>query len=188
VSVETISGVVAAVAAVGAVYFARDTVQQSIEGRKDADKHHDAQIAEMKAATVASAEQHRIEMKDRNRLAEADKRNQQLMQLDRVAELLRQIADVARDEHRNHPEPLAPGHTGSKLPIMCMRLENALHVLVGLDLPNPPKTYELAETRGRLSPILSVGDAVDALYEIQQLTLDVGAGQVQTTASAPTGS
>jgi hypothetical protein len=47
-TIETVASVVAAGAAVVAVYFARDTVRESIAGRKDAERHHVEQIGECK--------------------------------------------------------------------------------------------------------------------------------------------
>lgn len=46
-TVGSIAAVVAALAAVAALYYARDTVRLAMKGRSEARQQHDAQIAEM---------------------------------------------------------------------------------------------------------------------------------------------
>ena len=177
-SVETISGVVAAVAAVGAVYFARDTVNESIAGRKDADEHHEAQIAEMKATTLASAEQHRIETRERLLAHDAELTSDKLGELRRVGDLVLQIYEIAYAENRSKPGDLVPGHGGSRLPPICIRLEIAFPMLYGGKPSTDTALSKLAsQGRAKATPAVTViGLAVDALYEIQQMTTDIEAG------------
>lgn len=168
----------------GAVYYARDTVQLTLKGRQDARDQHEAQIAEMKAATAASAEQHRIEMEDRRRVAEADMLERQLRHLGVVIEMVLGVGNYAREIARQrHGTGEVSVAAVAQIPSMLITVDSALAVLAALGIPTPTKTATLIEL-GRFAgtTITSVASmSVEALLELQQLALDVGAGQVRTS-------
>lgn len=187
--VSAIAAVVAAFATLGAVVYARRTVLETQEARADARKAHDAQMAEMAKATAAAAKQHQAEMLDRQRFADADALSRRLVQLEAISELLRQIVNVARYEGWHEPEPLGPAISGSQLPAMLRRLGNAVAAFVALDGITPERTAELAR-RGfgaGSSTLKIVGDGIDALDEIQQITLSLGIRHAGPPSIAPPG-
>jgi hypothetical protein len=57
-----------------------------------------SQVDEVRGATSAGAEQHRIEMEDRRQVASAELLNRQLQQLSRVAEMVVQIRAAVVEE------------------------------------------------------------------------------------------
>lgn len=195
-SVETISAVVAAVAAVGAVYFARDTVKESVAGRKDAAKHHAAQIAEIKAATAASAEQHRIEMADRVRAFEAERALELITQLQRVHDHLFEYVDAAQSELLDPPE-VVQGEDGTtfsatRLPAQYIRLRSELVILSQLDGPDmrdavpAPDPADLASStkvwKEALDLLIQIGEVLDRAKP--QINLNV-AKDADTEPSTP---
>ncbi len=139
--VETASAVVAAVAAVGAVYYARDTVKLALQGGRDAREQHAEQIAELRAANEASAEQHRVEMDARISAAEARFNDRRIEQLQRVSDLVAEFIDAALVEARDGPPITAPDDPDpikpSRLPALYSRLRTefvALTMYRGIDL------------------------------------------------------
>ncbi len=173
---SAIATVVAATATVWAVVYARRTVAEAQQGRAEAREAHAAQMAETSRATAAAAEQHRAEMDDREQFGDAEALNRRIVELERISELLLQIVDVARDEHRQPPERLGTAVTGSRLPAMLRRLQNAVAAFVALDGVYPERTAELARRGfgGGMQAITLVGEGIDALDEVQQIMLSVG--------------
>jgi hypothetical protein len=186
-SVETLAGVIAAVAAAASLYYARDTVRESVAGREDADRHHAEQVAEMRAATAAAAEQHRIEMADRRQVAVADTLERQLRQLAVLTEMALEVGVTARADPRLRTVgPDIPVNGNAQVPSMLIALESALAVLIALGVPKPTETAELTQVgRNAGTPIQSVASmSVGALLELQRLTLDVSEGRVGALADA----
>jgi hypothetical protein len=185
--VSALAAVVAAIATVRAVIYARRTVLESQQARADARKAHEAQIAEMAKGTAAAAEQHRVEMEDRKQFADAEALSRRVLQLERISELVLQIINVARDEHRDPPERLGAATTGSKLPAMLRRLSDAVAAFVALDGIYRERTGELAR-RGfgaGAQAITILGDGIDALDEIQQIRLSLGIHHAGAPTIAP---
>ena len=174
--VSAIATVVAATATVWAVVYARRTVAEAQKGRAEAREAHAAQMAEISRATAAAAEQHRAEMDDREQFGDAEALNRRIVELERISELLLQIVDVARDEHRHPPERLGTAVTGSRPPAMLRRLQNAVAAFGALDGVYPERTGELARRGfgGGMQAITLVGEGIDALDEVQQIMLGVG--------------
>jgi hypothetical protein len=187
---DTIIAAAGASASLAAVVYARKTVAESIQGRKDGGKAHreqmaelakarqdasqqsGAQLLEMVNAGSAAANQHAVEMDDRRRMAETEAQNRRIVQLERISELVLEIVDTARAEFRDQPPPLSPGHTGSRLYGMFRRLNNALasFAALGGDVPQPVMNFAHdgplnARNHGALLSI--VGNGVDALDAIQ---------------------
>lgn len=110
------------------------------------------------------------------------------MQLERISELLLGIVNLAREEHQHPPQPLGPALSGSRLPAMMRRLENAVAAFVALDGINPDQTSELAR-RGYgagSNAMRIVGEGIEALDEIQQITLSLGIRRAGPPSISPT--
>lgn len=143
-----IASVVGAGAALAAVYVARLTVLEARDGRKEAaDAHVEAMGAE--------------------------RRLQQALQLERVAALLRELSDVARDEQLHPPAALSEIQPIplSRLPSVLARLRVAVRtfdLLGGPDLPAAREVAEAGQTLGT-QPIALVGTAMTALHEVVEV-------------------
>jgi hypothetical protein len=174
-TVSAFATVLAAVAAVIALRFARATVKESQQARADNQLAHMEEMSEAARQTLAAAQQYQAEATERARAEAAALVDRRLEQLERISDLLLLIVDVARDETRAPPERLGPGITGTRLPAILMRLENAVSVLDSLGGPQPAKAAELAE-RGYgagSQPIQWVGDGIEALREVRSLVSSV---------------
>jgi hypothetical protein len=174
--VETIASVIAAGGAVVAVYFARDTVKESITGRAEAARHHGEQIAAMQNATEAAAKQHQAEMDDRRKVALADAFDRQFRQLGEVIEMVLQIGNVARTDPRLATSPSVQVKGNPQIPSMLIALEGAITVLAALGVPNPPETYKLVhDGRNAGTAVLDVANmSVGALMALQDLATKLG--------------
>lgn len=196
-SVNAGASILAAVAALVTILYARATVREARDGRRENRGAHLEEIAEMRqattaavaeqqAATEASAAQHRVEMAERDRALAAELAVQRLTQLDRISELLLLLADVARDEARNPPERLAPAISGTRLPGILRRLRNAITVLEALGGPELLAAGPLARRGygGGSDAVSFLGDALDALEEIDKLVRAGGPLTVPPTAQS----
>ena len=174
-SVSALATVIAASAALIALRFARATVRESQEARAANQLAHHEEMEEASRRTLAAEQQYRAEVKERAQAEAAHLVDRQLEQLERISDLLLLIVEVARDETRNPPERLGPGITGTRLPGILMRLDNAVSVLDSLGGPKPTKAASLAE-RGYGAgsrPIQWVGDGIDALLEVRSVVSSV---------------
>lgn len=139
-TVSAIATVVAAVAALVTIYFARKTVLESTEARRDSHNAHVEEMAETTAATKAAAAQHRAEMDERKRTFEADIVLRRLAQLEQVSELLLHLVEVARTEYFQPPEPLrlegGQVVTTTRVPAIQARLRTAVAILKKLGGPD----------------------------------------------------
>jgi len=162
-----------------AVHYARQTVKDGERASDAAANRHAEQIVQMKTATEAAAEQHRVELEDRRRVAEAEALERRLRQLSVVTEMVLQVGNFARDIALRHQganfEPTVVGV--AQIPSMLITLDGGVAILAALGLPTPTKTVELIRVGSFAgAPVAAVaGMSVDALFELQQLTLDVGA-------------
>jgi hypothetical protein len=177
----TIFAAVAAIAALVAIQYARQTVTEarranaeSAKANAQAVEARGKQLAAMErateatvAATEAAAEQYKLALA-------AELSFRRMEHLERLSGLLRTIADVARDESRNPPEKLAPGHTGSALPVLHRHLGNSVRIMQlvtgGSELPNVAAFARAGYTPG--VPLNSLSGAVDGLLEIEALLLN----------------
>jgi hypothetical protein len=174
-TVSALATVIAASAAVIALRFARATVKESQEARGANQLAHYEEMEEASRRTLAAAQQYQAEVAERAQAEAAHLIDRRLEQLERISDLLLLIVDVARDETRNPPERLGPGITGTRLPAILMRLDNAVSVLESLGGPKPAKATTLAE-RGfgaGSQPIQWVGDGIDALREVRSVVTGV---------------
>ncbi len=168
---------VAALAALAAIYYARETVTQARKANREAAKAnaeeaaaHLKQLAAMKeatdatiAATEAAADQHKATL-----AAELSLRRME--QIERISELLLTVADVARDETSNPPEKLSPGVAGSRLPVLHRHFGNAVRILELITgVSELPKTAALARAGYTGVAWNSLDGAVAALLEIDGL-------------------
>jgi hypothetical protein len=183
VTVETIAGVVAAVAAATSLYYARDTVREAVSGRDEAKRQHEEQITEMKAATAAAAEQHQAEMEDRRQAARADRLERQLRQIGVVTELVLGVGNYARDmalrfQGSSPDEPSVA--TVAQVPSMMIAVGGGVAVLGALGLPDPTETAEFVRVGSHAGTLISsvANMSVGALMELQRLALDVSQGRV----------
>jgi membrane protein implicated in regulation of membrane protease activity len=170
---------VAAIATVVAVVYARKTVSESKAATRAAAQQHTEQLAEIRAAATAAADQFRFEMEGRQRLADVEGLERGMDQVDRIADLVLDIYDQAREELANPPEEILPGLSGSRLAPMCVRLEIALAGQYEQYEPSPLKARTLA-SRGRQAEIPAVdvmAMAVDAFDDIHQLMLHFASGR-----------
>ncbi len=143
--VDDLSAGFAAVAAVGAVIalrFARQTVLESDAARKEvATQHHEqmdgmtALSGAMRTAAAAAARQE-----------QAEAENRQADQIQRIAELLVQTVDAADAEAAGH----GPRRTPSRLPLMLQTIEtakNAWQATGDLDQNRNPAAADLLALR-----------------------------------------
>jgi hypothetical protein len=64
-TVNTVAAVVAALAALGAVWFARSTVLEAISGRRESREAHHEEMRDLREEREAAAERHEAEMRER---------------------------------------------------------------------------------------------------------------------------
>ncbi len=173
-TVNAVAAVVAAIAALVTILYARRTVAEAKAASEDLERIRaatDAALLEQRSAAQASAAEHSAEMAERKRAISAELGVQRLAQLQRISELLLLLADVAREEERNPPEPLGPGISGTRLPGILKHLRNSITVLEALGGPRLLKAGPLA-ARGYgagSQAIRFLGDAIDAFEEIDSL-------------------
>jgi hypothetical protein len=160
---DTIIAAAGASASLAAVVYARKTVAESIQGRKDGGKAHREQMAELAKARQDASQQSGAQLLEMVNAGSAAA-NQHAVEME--------IVDTARAEFRDQPPPLSPGHTGSRLYGMFRRLNNALasFAALGGDVPQPVMNFAHdgplnARNHGALLSI--VGNGVDALDAIQ---------------------
>ena len=103
-TVGQIASLVAAGAAVAAIYFARQTVSEAEASRREANAAHAEQIAGARRLLEATARAHEAEMKARERDSAAERVVQRLAMLRAITDVLTEITDITRDEE-THPPP-----------------------------------------------------------------------------------
>jgi hypothetical protein len=177
----TIFAAVAAIAAVLAIKYARDTVavardanKESAKANAEAVEARGKQVAAMNAATEATIASSAAAAERRKLALAAELSFRRMEHIERLSDLLRTIADVARAESRNSPEPLAPRHTGSALPVLHRHLGNSVRIMQlvtgGSELPKIAEFARAGYTPG--NPLSSLSGAVDGLLEIETLLLN----------------
>lgn len=138
-TVETIASVVAAVAAVGAVYFARDTVREAIKDRDVASKRHQEQISQLTSLLGATKAAHDEEASDRRRLYDHDLIIRRVAQIQRISDTLSELMDAARSEWSNATPryDLGNGRMLAATPVMALQTRIRLEVQVLRSLGGP---------------------------------------------------
>ena len=169
-TVNTLSAVVAAVAALGAVWFARSTVLEAITARRESRDAHGEEMKELRAERAAATERHRAEMLERDATFVADLALRRVAQLEVISGLLLHMVEVAREEYFHPPAPVDVTEQGlgqmvttTRLPAIRLRLDAAVaayNKLGGasgdLKLPEPGRGEKASSLR-------ALGDGVTAL-------------------------
>ncbi|MBV9310167.1 MAG: hypothetical protein JOZ73_05015, partial [Solirubrobacterales bacterium] len=145
---NAVAGVIAAIAALGALVFAFLTVREARTARAENRRAHaeeieetrtatkaaiaeqraatEAAVAEQRAATTASANAHREQMAERGRVFAADMVVRRLEQLEQVAQLFLHLVEVSREEYFRPPAELDVGNrqmvTTTRVPAIVARL------------------------------------------------------------------
>lgn len=183
-AVGGIGAVVAAVAALITVIYARATVVAAREAREEAHRDHGQAlaaereaareaVAEQRAAIDAAAAAHREEMADRTRTFKAEIILQRIVQLERVADVLSELIEVAQQEHLNPPAQVAPPSpfTATRIPAMIQRLRTSLAILDTLGAPALPQCTQLTDQGAQMgtNKLRIVSMSIDGLREIAQI-------------------
>src|SRR6266516_2850884 len=94
-AVGGIAAVVAAGAALITIWYARATVGEARAARREASDAHTEEMAEQRSALQASTAAHQEQMRERERALATEIKLQRIVQLERVAEVLTDLADTA---------------------------------------------------------------------------------------------
>ena len=171
-AIGDIASGIAALAALVTVYYARATVLQAREARREASAAHNEEMdreAQLLGATRAAHEQ---EMAAREHAVDRELWVQRLTQLGKIHDLLGETADIARFEISNPPERIE-GQPGSwtRLPGALARVEAALVILERLGGPSLPETRQMTVNcrQMRTPPAQVAGEAMSALGRMQHL-------------------
>jgi len=129
----------AVVAALLAVWYARATVRIARDARKDAATAHAEQMARLAEQLQASTKAHQQEMISRDRQLDRDLWVQRLTRLGRLQDLLGETADIGRAEIEA-PPPRIHGQPGTwtRVTGALLRVEAELSILelLGCELPS----------------------------------------------------
>jgi hypothetical protein len=164
-AVGGIAAVVAAGAALITIGFAWATVREARAARQEASDAHAEEMAEQRRALQASTAAHQEQMRERERALAAEIKLQRVVQLERVAEVLTDLADVARIEAIHDPT----GGRMSPIPLGLARLRVAVALLDALGGPELPTARRLGGQAGGTPPETTRSNAFDALREIESL-------------------
>lgn len=183
-TVGGVASVVAAAAALVTIIYARATVQVAREARQEARRDHaqslaaereaaSAAVAEQRAAIEAAAAAHHEEMADRARAFEAEIVLERIVQLERIADVLSELVDVARDEHVSPPPQLAPPSPfrATRLPAMLERVRTGMSILAALGAPELPALTRLVNEGANYisNPMQLVALGRDSLVEVGRI-------------------
>jgi hypothetical protein len=167
------ASVVAAIAALMAVRYARETVRESRAGRTDARRDHAESLREQRALLDAAHRGHEDEMAEREKALARELALQRIVQLDRVGRALIRLTEVARAEAITPPPALDPVQPIrlSAIPSVVAQLRMALRLFNRLGGPALNAAERLAEAGPHAgTPATSVlGDAFGALSEVEQI-------------------
>lgn len=185
--VNTISAVVAAVAALGAVWIARTTVLEAITARRESRDAHFEEMNELRAEREAAAERHRAEMLERDASFVADLQLRRVVQLEVISGLLLHLVEVAREEYFHPPAPVDVTEQGlgemvttTRIPAIRLRLDAAVAAFNKMGgtsgdvkLPEPGRGEKASSLR-------ALGDGVSALHVVKDLVLRERAPDTRT--------
>jgi hypothetical protein len=171
-AVGGIAAVVAAIAALITIGFAWATVRQASAARKEASNAHKEEMAEQRRAFQASTAAYQEQLQERERALAAEIKLQQVDQLERIAEVLMDLAATARAEEIDPPGRSVNDQTGRRLtgvPTVLARLRAALALLDALGGPELPTARLLGDQPGGTPKQRTLSNAIDALREIESL-------------------
>jgi hypothetical protein len=168
-TVGGIAAVVAAFAALITIWYARATVGEARAARREASDAHTEEMAEQHRALQASAAAHQEQMRERQRALATEIKLQQLVQLERVAEVLTDLADTARAEAIQPPATDQRGRPMTRIPAVRRRLGAAVALLDALGGPPAVVAGKLARQPGGTPPETALSSAISALELIQSL-------------------
>jgi hypothetical protein len=171
-AVGGIAAVVAAIAALITIWYARATVGEARSARREASDAHTEELAEQHRALQASTAGHQEQMRERQRALATEIKLQQVVQLERVAEVLTDLADTARAETIQPPGRPVTDQAGRRLtgiPAILARLGAAVALLDALGGPHLAAASQLARQPGGTLPETARSNAIDALHEIESL-------------------
>lgn len=136
---------IAALAALVTVYYARATVLQAHQARREATAAHSEEMAREAQLLEATKDAHEQEMAARKHALDRELWLQRLTQLGKLQNLLWEAADIARSEISNRPERIA-GQPGAwtRLTGVFVRVEAAVVSLEVLEGPSLPKIRQMA--------------------------------------------
>src|SRR5260370_29647978 len=152
----TVAAVVAALAALVTVIYARRTVLDGrdahrelvaaqAQARDDFATAHREQVAEQAQARAESAAAHREQMAERQHALAADISLQRLIQAGLLAEVLTAIARAAREETLTPPGPAAGSQRATFIPTLQAQLRAVLALFYALGGPRLADAAELAQ-------------------------------------------
>ncbi len=131
---------IAAGAGVTAVYYAHKTVTESEEAAQAAAERHSEQINELQLVSSSAHAAHENEMRERRVAFDRDVMVRGLIQLQRVAQVLRELIDAAREE-RTHPSErvtdIQPGRALSSTPVQMLQVQLRIEVRILKALGGP---------------------------------------------------
>jgi hypothetical protein len=156
-TVGQVASLVAAGAAVAAVYFAKQTVSEAQQASRDASAAHAEQMAEEKRLLEATVAAHESEMAARERDFAAERVVQRLAHLRAITDILRELTDIARDEQAHPPPRTEINQPLSRIPSRLAQLNTALSIYQRLGGPPMKQANELAKAGYNLgTPLMQV--------------------------------
>jgi hypothetical protein len=105
-TVGSLAAVVAALAALVTVWFARRTVMEARAGRREQHDAHTAEIHQQERLLNATVTAHEREMQERDRALAAELVLQRIAHLRGITNTLRQLSDLARDDIEYEPSTI----------------------------------------------------------------------------------
>jgi hypothetical protein len=171
-AVGGIAAVVAALAALITIWYARATVGEARAARQEASDAHAEEMAEQRRALQASTTAHQEQMREREQALAAEVKLQRVVQLERVAEVLTDLAGTAQAEATHPPGRPVTDQAGRRLtgiPAVLARLRAAVALLDALGGPELPTARQLGNQVGGTPAERTLSSAIDALREIESL-------------------
>ncbi|HEX3518427.1 MAG TPA: hypothetical protein VHT29_05280 [Solirubrobacteraceae bacterium] len=137
--VANVAVVLAAIAALVTVYYARTTVREAHESRSEQASAHKEEMNHEAQLLDATTTAHEQEMAERKHALESEMWLRRLTQVARLQDLLGKAIEAAREriaiQHRPYVEP----DSLDPLPIVLLQIEGALTILTTLGGPDPPE-------------------------------------------------
>jgi hypothetical protein len=144
-SIGQIATLVAAGAALVTVYFAKRTVAEAEQARKEASTAHIEELGEERKLLETTTSAHEAEMAARDRALATQLALQRLAQLGTITDVLREITDIARDEEAHPPPRTVAGQPLSRIPSRMLQLGAALSVYERIGGPHMKEARALAD-------------------------------------------
>lgn len=182
----SITTIITTLAAVVALYYAREAVRQTNENQhqahqwrvedteaqrrvqQDADAAHAENIAQLRQLQESSAKAHAEEMAERAKALDADRRLQRLAALQRIADAVGELASIAWDESENPPVSKPMMLPRSRIHMAQQRVGTAVaayRALGGQPIEAVDRLVERTHMAGS-PPDPWFGDAVSALVGV----------------------